>query len=162
MKAAGIHSVSETKQLAKQNELAFALPTFSLTEVMSKVVQINTDWSSGRLEAAELGYRNFLGQAKLKAGRLAPTTDVDEVWHTHIIFTQQYHTDCESYFGYYLHHVPSTAEARGGESLCTPPCVCVQPEDKDVCPTYTEHQALLHNNLRGLWYTTTPFFISEL
>jgi len=106
-----------------------ALPDFSLTEVMEKVAQTNHSWSTDRLIAAEQDYRDFLAQAKRKTGRLAPSADVDEVWHTHIIFTQQYHSDCEHYFGYYLHHLPSSSKDIAKKGLCTPPCVCVQPEN---------------------------------
>lgn len=37
---------------------------------------------------------------------LAPTAEIDEVWHQHILFTRQYAQDCQSLFGYFLHHFP--------------------------------------------------------
>ncbi|MBX9906949.1 glycine-rich domain-containing protein-like [Patescibacteria group bacterium] len=86
-----------------------ALPTFSLAAVMSKVVRNNPDWSLERLRDAEAGYRNYLAQILGNPTTdMSPTPDVDEVWHTHILHTQQYHADCAAYFGYYLHHVPAT------------------------------------------------------
>ena len=32
---------------------------------------------------------------------------MDEIWHTHILFTQKYHKDMIKYFGFYLHHLPN-------------------------------------------------------
>lgn len=37
------------------------------------------------------------------------STQVDEVWHQFILFTKQYHTFCEKFFGDYIHHVPNTS-----------------------------------------------------
>lgn len=112
----------------EHSPLILTLPNFSLAEVMEKIALTNKDWSFDRLRAAEQDYRNFLAQAKSRMKRLAPSADVDEVWHTHIIFTQQYHADCELYFGYYLHHLPSLSKDVTKGPMCTPPCVCVQPE----------------------------------
>ncbi len=53
-------------------------------------------------------YKNFLwlichsGQKNL-----VPTYDIDEFWHNHILFTREYHRDCQAIFGHYLHHVPA-------------------------------------------------------
>jgi hypothetical protein len=46
-------------------------------------------------------YLNFLFPHK----ELAPTWEVDKVWHTHILNdTYQYIQDCQNLFGYILHH----------------------------------------------------------
>ncbi|MDJ0535879.1 MAG: hypothetical protein QNJ70_25890 [Xenococcaceae cyanobacterium MO_207.B15] len=33
---------------------------------------------------------------------------IDEMWHTFILFTKDYHKFCDKYFGYYIHHYPRT------------------------------------------------------
>lgn len=38
---------------------------------------------------------------------IVPSKLVDQVWHTHILDTIQYHRDCLRMFGRYLHHAPS-------------------------------------------------------
>ncbi len=35
---------------------------------------------------------------------IAPTKDIDEVWHTHMLRPVNYISDCDSYFGYVLDH----------------------------------------------------------
>ncbi len=34
---------------------------------------------------------------------------VDEAWHQFVLFTKQYVTFCQQYFGHYLHHAPGTS-----------------------------------------------------
>jgi hypothetical protein len=39
---------------------------------------------------------------------------IDEMWHNFVLFTKEYSAFCQRYFGYYLHHAPTTeAEERG-------------------------------------------------
>ena len=37
-----------------------------------------------------------------------PLALVDEMWHTFILFTRPYHEFCHRYFGFYIHHAPTT------------------------------------------------------
>jgi hypothetical protein len=89
-----------------------ALPGFDLTPVMDRVRKEHSDWTKSRLAEAEHGYRRFLAGAKAcrKDGH-RPEADVDEVWHAHILFTEQYHADCARYFGLYFHHRPFDSHA---------------------------------------------------
>lgn len=36
--------------------------------------------------------------------------DVDNMWHTFILHTQDYHDFCDKYFGLYLHHIPDALQ----------------------------------------------------
>jgi Glycine-rich domain-containing protein-like len=50
-------------------------------------------------------YRKFLALAKRHPReRLAPTADIDEMWHLHMLMPLAYVKDCEDYFGYVLDH----------------------------------------------------------
>ncbi|REF26092.1 uncharacterized protein DUF1399 [Xenorhabdus cabanillasii] len=35
---------------------------------------------------------------------IAPSIEVDEIWHHHILDTKNYKKDCENIFGYFVHH----------------------------------------------------------
>jgi len=37
-----------------------------------------------------------------------PLALVDEMWHTFILFTRPYQEFCNRYFGFYIHHAPTT------------------------------------------------------
>ena len=56
---------------------------------------------------AVVKYRKFLNMKIMYPSvTLVPTDDIDTVWHTHILDTENYATDCELLFGKFLHHVP--------------------------------------------------------
>jgi hypothetical protein len=37
-----------------------------------------------------------------------PIVVIDEMWHNFVLFTREYTEFCKRYFGYYLHHAPTT------------------------------------------------------
>ena len=37
---------------------------------------------------------------------------LDEMWHTFILFTREYHWYCMEKFGFFIHHVPTTKEEK--------------------------------------------------
>ncbi len=50
-------------------------------------------------------YRKFLALAKRHPKeRLAPTADIDEMWHVHMLMPKAYAEDCEAYLGAILDH----------------------------------------------------------
>ena len=64
-------------------------------------------WTQARADAAEREYRRFLYLMKLYPDELtAPSVEVDTFWHQHILDTAKYARDCDTVFGYFLHHYP--------------------------------------------------------
>lgn len=84
-----------------------SIEAIDLSQVVVRLVK-NEKWRRYEAEEACQQYRRFLFLLKKydAAGTLSPSLDIDEVWHNHILFTQQYHRDCELIFGNYLHHNP--------------------------------------------------------
>ena len=37
-----------------------------------------------------------------------PIVVIDEMWHNFVLFTKEYTAFCKHYFGYYVHHAPTT------------------------------------------------------
>jgi hypothetical protein len=64
------------------------------------------NWSEERADSVIQEYRKMLVMAKLGV-RVVPGKDIDEIWHSHILFTINYQDDCKNFFGYYFHHNPS-------------------------------------------------------
>lgn len=66
--------------------------------------------SEYRVDEVIFEFRRYLG---LRAVFPEPITllsdDVDEIWHACLIFTRMYADLCQSVFGTFLHHDPSTA-----------------------------------------------------
>jgi hypothetical protein len=71
---------------------------------ISHLIAIENDWSEGRRNLAVEEYEQYLAlAAKGYAG--SPPSDVDELWHRHILNTLSYVRYCDIRFGRYIHHV---------------------------------------------------------
>ncbi len=66
-------------------------------------------WSRAHAEEAIQQYRNYLILLLKNPGKtLPPSEDIDEVWHTHVLHTREYRSDCERIFGHYVDHEPAS------------------------------------------------------
>lgn len=64
-------------------------------------------WTPEYADRIEVAYKRYLTlHAKYPELMLAPDQDVDRFWHLHILDTRKYAADCETVFGYFLHHFP--------------------------------------------------------
>lgn len=63
--------------------------------------------TTDQLDLMEQEYRRFLTLHIAHPGaEIVPCKIVDQIWHQHILDTYAYHEDCETIFGFYLHHFP--------------------------------------------------------
>ncbi len=63
--------------------------------------------SPERLEVMEAEYRKYLAlHLAYPDLDVVPCSDVDVIWHQHILDTAAYRADCEAIFGYFLDHYP--------------------------------------------------------
>ena len=64
-------------------------------------------WTAERADTAAAKYKKWLFlQRKHEDVLLAPGSEVDAVWHFHILDTRAYIRDTERIFGHYLQHYP--------------------------------------------------------
>src|SRR3989344_4428261 len=68
-------------------------------------------WTIGRADKVEVEYKKFLvlvlkNQVTRTVRSIVPTKEIDQFWHNHILDTIKYASDCEFYFGFFLHHFP--------------------------------------------------------
>ena len=65
------------------------------------------NWSLYKTEALEIWYRRFLYLSSIYNDKvIVPSKEIDIFWHTHILDTQKYMSDCDTLFGKYVHHFP--------------------------------------------------------
>lgn len=63
--------------------------------------------SKDKIDEAITEYKKFMTVLRLKYGQIAMSSPiVDEIWHTHILFTRNYQDFCKSVFGEFIHHEP--------------------------------------------------------
>jgi hypothetical protein len=64
-------------------------------------------WSLEKCDKVASLYKMYLQLCKLYSNTgIVPTHDIDEFWHQHILDTLKYQQDCQTLFGYFLHHYP--------------------------------------------------------
>lgn len=82
-----------------------ALISIDLADAARRSESFPKDWSDEQLHAAIARYERFLLLAAAHRGvSLAPTRDIDEVWHLHMLRPKAYHEDCLRLLGYLLDH----------------------------------------------------------
>jgi len=97
------------------SDSADAIASIDLSRIEKRVAKEH-NWSAEKTAEVAKEYRRFLQLLRRhgSSARIVPSKEVDEIWHAHILYTEQYAADCERIFGFYMHHAPSddTAEAR--------------------------------------------------
>lgn len=64
-------------------------------------------WSRAQCNQTEKEYKKFLTLKRTYPDRdIIPNRAVDIFWHQHILDTEKYANDCETVFGYFMHHYP--------------------------------------------------------
>ena len=112
--AAPVRSFYSHLQAREHNVETHAQIIRSLQEVkkldfrkLKRYLREKRGWSTGRANAAEALYRNFLALKMVFRRRfICPTNDIYVFWQTHILDTRAYEGDCRALFGQYLHHYP--------------------------------------------------------
>ncbi len=73
--------------------------------------QYKPEMSEDEVSRAVHQYRRFLTlKIRYPEANLVPTDDIDLIWHTHILDTGNYASDCQRLFGSFLHHDPYFGE----------------------------------------------------
>ncbi|WP_338453484.1 glycine-rich domain-containing protein [Candidatus Bealeia paramacronuclearis] len=87
-------------------EAKIIINNLDLTHVMNRVRK-EKHWSPRMVQVATQFYKNFLILCKKHEDiHLSPSLQIDEIWHAHILYTQDYYEMSEKVFGSYLHHQP--------------------------------------------------------
>ena len=65
-------------------------------------------FAADEIDAVERDYKDFVAQSCVaNSGAVTVTQRVDDFWHAHILFTQDYAAMCQTVAGQFLHHRPS-------------------------------------------------------
>jgi hypothetical protein len=63
-------------------------------------------WSEEEAGSVFADMKRFLFLCGTTKGPFAPTNKIDAAWHHFILFTRDYMSFCEKFFGRYIHHQP--------------------------------------------------------
>lgn len=93
-------------QHSRSEEIKNYIHELDLSMVANNMV-LKQKWLPSEVKDACQFYKNFLFlKYKYPHETLAPSEDIDEFWHNHILDTERYRQDCEKIFGCYLDHYP--------------------------------------------------------
>jgi hypothetical protein len=89
-----------------KTNLVSLLEKLDLETIKMRLVS-KKDWTKEKADRIEILYKNYLASAAINQNvKLVPSSEVDDMWHEHILDTRKYMKDCQEILGYYLHHVP--------------------------------------------------------
>jgi len=91
------------------NRKNFILHQLNLEPIIIKVMDKDEGlgWSFDHALEISSEYRKFLVLCLNNPNiAIVPSSQVDDLWHFHILDTQKYAQDSEECFGYFLHHFP--------------------------------------------------------
>src|SRR5919199_6548998 len=81
------------------------LQELDLEPIKNQLMQ--SGWTRQQITWAINRYKMFLSVIYLNPHTpLAPTQEIDFVWHCHILHTRKYHQDCQMLFGRFIDHEP--------------------------------------------------------
>lgn len=80
---------------------------FTMVKLKIQDKEEGLGWSVVQCDEAEMEYKKFLALKRtFPEKEIVPNKQVDVFWHQHILDTRKYAEDCETIFGYFLHHFP--------------------------------------------------------
>lgn len=79
--------------------------SIDLMEAARRSDSFPKDWTEDRTRAAITRYERFLRLAAGHPGQpVAPTREIDAIWHLHMLSPRAYYEDCQRLFGEVLDH----------------------------------------------------------
>lgn len=112
----GSNSMTMTKALQTSppvqpvllNEFHPLINTLDFEKLKWKLTKsTEASWTDEMCDFAEIEYKKFLSLKLLYPKvSLVPSKLVDKFWHEHILDTKSYAKDCNTLFGYFIHHYP--------------------------------------------------------
>ncbi|MGY4537411.1 hypothetical protein ACVW0P_001830 [Mucilaginibacter sp. UYNi724] len=80
---------------------------FTMVKLKIQDKEEGLGWIAAQCDEAEKDYKKFLALKRTYPEKeIVPNKLVDLFWHQHILDTQKYASDCETIFGYFVHHFP--------------------------------------------------------
>lgn len=89
---------------------AFSIDKKNAPYPFSKRIAYEQDWDDDFTHRAIAEYKRFICLAVLCDHGVTPSFVVDEVWHTHLIFTRSYWEEMGDLVGKLIHHDPGQGE----------------------------------------------------
>jgi hypothetical protein len=126
-KISGVRSevVCETSCVDEQKNTAMRtrheLEAWNLKRVRDRAVK-DGHYKADDIERIEGLYKAFMFKAAMGSGGLLVDPEMDEFWHTHLLFTRDYAAMCQKIAGRFIHHEPFDESEDCATEKCGPDC----------------------------------------
>lgn len=77
-------------------------------------------------------------------GRGMYSRDIDNLWHSFLLFTKEYAAFCRDYAGFFIHHVPEIEEQRSDEKL--------QEIQQDFLVFIANYEKTFNEEINPIWF----------
>lgn len=106
-------------------ELRAKLDAWDLSKVKARAIE-DGHYTATEIDRIESLYKDFMYACMTTKTRIGVFPEVDELWHTHILFTRDYARFCREVGGKFIHHTPSEEQhgfcGNGCIGIPTPKC----------------------------------------
>jgi len=143
--------MTNTSQTPSLEAAKAYIDSIDFSMVIDKIVKTKRWKKSDVLKICAL-YRNFLFLKKKydqDDEKLAPSIEIDEFWHNHIMDTKKYRYDCDKIFGFYLDHYPYN----GMDGKTT---------EADAARSFEKTQELYHKEFGNYIYTVRNVLFNQI
>ncbi|HEX3672929.1 MAG TPA: hypothetical protein VHU87_01525, partial [Rhizomicrobium sp.] len=101
---------ADTSKPAQVARFYRRIDAWDMTAVKKQLVRKGV-FTAVEVEAVHEEYKRFVALSCASAdGEIPVSKRVDEFWHQHILFTQDYAAMCRAVAGHFLHHLPTDGE----------------------------------------------------
>lgn len=113
------HLSSSKKPTLDKNEIISLVRDYDMSHMINRCKK-DHGYSDTDMHIIEKEFKRFFTMCGIKkstdSGRLGMySRDVDNLWHTFILFTKEYTQFCKNTFGRYIHHEPRVKEIETDE-----------------------------------------------
>lgn len=105
----------QTQLWARLSRMQFD-PPHAPIQFIDKLIR-ETGWTRSFAARAIDEYRKFLLLAATAGHSVSPSEAVDQVWHTHLLYTRSYWAMCRDLLGFELHHEPAIGSSEDRQKL---------------------------------------------
>lgn len=120
---------------------------YSMSEIVKRC-QKDHNYSDQDMIILEKELKRFLALELIKdtpnLGTGMYSTDVDNLWHTFLLFTKEYAEFCQKHFNHFIHHVPEIEKVSTSEQI--------EEVHKDFKAFVKNYEELFGEEIHPIWF----------
>jgi hypothetical protein len=137
---------SQAKTISKEDAIQ-AIMEYPMTDIIKRC-QKDYNYSDEDMVILEKELKRFFILSAVKTPHAGGTgmynSDVDNLWHTFILFTKDYADFCQKHMKHFIHHIPETEETKRD------PDYSIETQ-KDFQAFINNYQEIFNEEIHPIW-----------